>query len=197
MSLAVGVHTHDEAEGMLFFEDVQIVDSPIKKYVAFRQRAVSNLRDFEPTVRPIFHVRREPAWAVKHLVLRIGWNLPRITTSESETGDSPARVTGILDVQVDSRSVAFLIREISRRSTRDVSAVHLASVRQLAFVGEPDSPCEPPDSDGRYGREGDAVVIKGFKDMPADDQNKVIAGAVFVAGMGVFLAYICIQGRKK
>ncbi len=75
--------------------------------------------------------------------------------------------------------------------------VVLVAAMLLAFASAMTVQGEPADEGGSHSGDRDAVVIKGFEDMPADDQNKVLAGALFVAGMVVFVAYVCVQWSKE
>lgn len=47
---------------------------------------------------------------------------------------------------------------------------------------------------------GNTTIIKEFSDMPKDDQNHVISGAIFCIGIFIGLAYLavrrCIRPKK-
>jgi hypothetical protein len=52
------------------------------------------------------------------------------------------------------------------------------------------------EDDGEERSDARAVVIKEFTDLSPSDKRHIISGAIFCAGLGVFIAYLCINGGK-
>ena len=67
----------------------------------------------------------------------------------------------------------------------------------LPIAGAPQSDGERADHNGGEGRNSRTVVIKGFADLPKNDRNKVISGAIFVAGIICLCAYLASKRFKK
>jgi hypothetical protein len=63
--------------------------------------------------------------------------------------------------------------------------------------GSPERPSEPSDSNGRERGQKPVVIVRKLSDPFDRVHQDMIAGAIFLAGLGIFGAYVCIDWMKR
>jgi hypothetical protein len=84
-----------------------------------------------------------------------------------------------------------------RTATRNISSCDGTRVLNLRFIGCRDCPSKPPNDGGRDSADRNTVIVQSFSDMPERYKKNMIGGALFLAGIGIFAAYLPMRGNKE